>query len=143
MGHERSKNFCKPDITVEGSDIPIGANLYLCLKTAISKGLGESSIRDILISPITDSNDDFTPEEKSHSLSVGLRKYQEELSNIAGYSINLFEQDRILKVAEIGEQIKHALTPNYVIDTMLPPKKLEKRLQVIQPKRACMPDYET
>ena len=149
----QASNICRLDFTQEDGITPIGGNLYMCLKTAISKGFGESSIRDILISPVNNNNsgaDRHSREEIIQALSAGFRTYQARMLNEAVYSIDLFEQNPKLLSSEIGQQIKNALlsqqyqTSTTTDETSLPLKlPIERHGRVIQPKRSCMADYET
>ena len=130
--------FCTPELTLEDGISPIGSNLYLCLKTAIAKGLGDSSIRDILLHP--QSEELYLHGQKG--LSIGLRKYQERMRNVAVYRVNLFEHKPPLEKSEIETLIKQALAPHGVNETELP-KKIVRHAKTTQPQRTCMPDYET
>ena len=85
--------------------------MYLCLKAAISKGLENASIRDVLIAPIKDNNDLENKKEKTYALTSGLREYQDSMRSMAVYNVNLFEYDPPLETSDIAQRMKDALEP--------------------------------
>eukprot|EP00559_Dactyliosolen_fragilissimus_P000125 CAMPEP_0184873724 /NCGR_PEP_ID=MMETSP0580-20130426/41999_1 /TAXON_ID=1118495 /ORGANISM="Dactyliosolen fragilissimus" /LENGTH=607 /DNA_ID=CAMNT_0027376659 /DNA_START=1020 /DNA_END=2843 /DNA_ORIENTATION=- len=137
---EQDKYYCRPEINDNGN--PIGANLYLCLKTAVSNGLGSVSVNEVLVSPSNDQN--FSFEKRRNDVSYGFRIYQDSMRAASVYNVNHFDYDPHLTVNNITKQIEETLTPMDVLPlnpSSISPKK--DQIIIHQPKRSCMPDLET
>eukprot|EP00559_Dactyliosolen_fragilissimus_P006861 CAMPEP_0184871390 /NCGR_PEP_ID=MMETSP0580-20130426/40693_1 /TAXON_ID=1118495 /ORGANISM="Dactyliosolen fragilissimus" /LENGTH=808 /DNA_ID=CAMNT_0027374045 /DNA_START=296 /DNA_END=2719 /DNA_ORIENTATION=- len=131
--------YCRLDMTHDDG-IPFGINLYQCLKSAVSKGLGTASIGDILVS-IQDK--DLGHQKEVQALTSSFRKLQDSLIAISHFGINGSVYNNTVEAEELAGEIKNILESSSGLHLDLPPKNSTHYYRPDQSQRTCMPDYET